>query len=245
MTSSRLPTIRNIVFTGPEPAEELGTFWAHLLGWQVVRHDWFVVAPALDVFPRLAFDGLEDYRPPRWPDPEYPQQLHLDIAVPDVDGISRLALSMGATSLRDERGFAIFADPAGHPFCVYEPGSEIVAPEITHIVYDCFSPRSLARFYEELLGMTREHDSPEGVTIGSRGGVAPKLSFQHAVFPAVRWPDPAYPQQLHLDFFCDDAESVARRAVQLGAIAMPSMGGSCPVFADPAAHPFCICGPNG
>jgi hypothetical protein len=33
-------------------------------------------------------------------------------------------------------------------------------------------------------------------------------------------------------------------ALRLGAIRLPPQGGSCPVFADPAAHPFCLCAPG-
>lgn len=32
-------------------------------------------------------------------------------------------------------------------------------------------------------------------------------------------------------------------AEQLGAIRLPPLGGSCPVYADPAGHPFCPCLP--
>ena len=32
-------------------------------------------------------------------------------------------------------------------------------------------------------------------------------------------------------------------AEQLGAIRLPPLGGSCPVYADPAGHPFCLCLP--
>jgi hypothetical protein len=66
------------------------------------------------------------------------------------------------------------------------------------------------------------------------------LAFQHAQFEAPRWPDPAYPSQMHLDLYFDDAEAAIATAERLGAIRLPK-GGSCPVYADPAAHPFCLC----
>jgi hypothetical protein len=58
--------------------------------------------------------------PPRWPDPEHPQQLHLDIRVDDVDAAERAVLALGARRLPTEResGFRVFADPVGHPFCL-------------------------------------------------------------------------------------------------------------------------------
>jgi hypothetical protein len=71
------------------------------------------------------------------------------------------------------------------------------------------------------------------------------IAFQHApTYKASRWPDPAYPQQLHLDLHVQDGAAAHERAERLGAIRLPEMGGSCPVYADPAAHPFCLCSPD-
>ena len=113
-------------------------------------------------------------------------------------------------------------------------------------MFDCFSPRALASFYERLLGMrTRTKDSPDRVVIASDDGSSPMLAFQHApAFTAPRWPDPAYPQQIHLDLDVDDGRAAQESAERLGAIRLPEMGGSCPVYADPAGHPFCLCSPD-
>jgi Glyoxalase-like domain len=113
---------------------------------------------------------------------------------------------------------------------------------IGRVVVDCFSPRSLAAFYAELLDMpNRELDTPERVVIARADGHLPALAFQHAQSPAPRWPDPAYPQQIHLDFWVEHSQKAQDLAARLGAIRLPGMGGSCPVFADPAGHPFCLC----
>jgi len=69
----------------------------------------------------LAFQRVEDYRPPQWPDPARPQQLHLDLGVKDLDQAQEQALRLGATLLDDgdgKRGWRIYADPARHPFCL-------------------------------------------------------------------------------------------------------------------------------
>jgi catechol 2,3-dioxygenase-like lactoylglutathione lyase family enzyme len=234
--------IRNLVISAPV-AEELGAFYAHLLGWKVLRRDWFVIAPDMGIYPRLAFDSEGDsYLAPRWPDPERPQQIHLDIAVPSLIGAAESAFDLGASELQDNGSYRIVADPAGHPFCLYEPhDSEVVSPEITHIVLDCFSPRTVASFYEGILGMRRAIDTPEGITIARDDGRLPKLSFQQSVFVAARWPDPDYPQQVHMDIDVQDSHAAQDLALRLGASRLPAMGGSCPVFADPAAHPFCLC----
>jgi hypothetical protein len=73
--------------------------------------------------PRLrqfALQLVEDWIPPRWPDPAYPQQLHLDIRVNDADEAEQELLTLGATRVHGQRetGFRVFTDPAGHPFCI-------------------------------------------------------------------------------------------------------------------------------
>jgi catechol 2,3-dioxygenase-like lactoylglutathione lyase family enzyme len=242
--------IRNVVIACPDP-RALATFYAQLLGLRIIREDWVVVARDQDSLPRLAFgDGEGEYRPPRWPDPEYPQQLHLDFPVADLQAAEELALRLGARPLQDSGDYRLYADPAGHPFGLYldhtedGQGSRPLSGRVGRIVYDCFSPRALAAFYQELLGMrTRLQDSERRVVI-ARDGSLPLLAFQHAVFPAPRWPDPAYPQQMHLDLHADDGAAAQELALRLGAIRLPPQGGSCPVFADPAAHPFCLCAPS-
>lgn len=182
-------------------------------------------------------DGWSDQSPPRWPDPEYPQQLHLDIFVPDLETTDHLVRRLGARVLQDSGGFRIYADPAGHPFCLYPDSSGIDAPKVGRLVLDCLSPRALASFYEGLLGVPeRSEDSIERVEIDLADDDLPNLAFQHAQFPATRWPDPAYPAQLHVDYrFPDGAEAARTRAERLGAL--PLQG---PTYADPAGHPFCL-----
>ena len=59
---------------------------------------------------QLAFQRVTEWVPPRWPDPAYPQQLHLDIRVSDTDQAEQELLALGATRVRDERekGFRVF-----------------------------------------------------------------------------------------------------------------------------------------
>jgi predicted enzyme related to lactoylglutathione lyase len=62
------------------------------------------------------------HRPPRWPDPQCPQQFHLDFDVEDIDAAQERVLALGAVLLHDSggrnSGFRVFTDPAGHPFCL-------------------------------------------------------------------------------------------------------------------------------
>jgi catechol 2,3-dioxygenase-like lactoylglutathione lyase family enzyme len=226
----------------------LATFYAELLGMRVVREDWLVIAADERSFPRLAFDAAPpEYPPPRWPDPDYPQQVHLDVAVGDVDVAEERVLRGGATRLQDRGAFRSYADPLGHPFCLYpDRGIGDRPGRIERVVFDSFSPRSLASFYGEVLGMPRRvEDSSERVVIAAEDGALPMLAFQHApAFAPPRWPDPAHPQQIHLDLYVEDGEEGRDVVERLGAIRLPEMGGSCPVYADPSAHPFCLCGPG-
>jgi catechol 2,3-dioxygenase-like lactoylglutathione lyase family enzyme len=98
---------------------ELAQFYSRLLDLPITREDgsWFDVGPP-DAW-HLSFQHAPDHVPPRWPDPAHPQQFHLDIRVDDIDAAQKLVLSMGATFLSDaEPGFRVYADPAGHPFCL-------------------------------------------------------------------------------------------------------------------------------
>lgn len=186
-------------------------------------------------------DGWSEHRPPRWPDPEYPQHLHFDIAVPDVDAAGRFVLSRGGTMLRDQGDFRTYADPVGHPFCLYSGASE--TPTLQRVVFDCYSPRALASFYEGFLGVRqRVVDSPEFVVIDlDDDDDLPNLAFQHAQVRPTRFPDPDYPAQIHIDYrFPDGAQPAIERAVQLGAIHMPPNESTSQCYADPEGHPFCL-----
>jgi catechol 2,3-dioxygenase-like lactoylglutathione lyase family enzyme len=112
--------LEKTVLDCPDP-RSLAAFYAEILGMRINEDDdsWVVIGrePGMR---ELAFQRAEDYRPPRWPDTEHPQQEHLDIRVDDVDAAERAVLALGATRLpsEHENGFRVFTDPAGHPFCL-------------------------------------------------------------------------------------------------------------------------------
>lgn len=259
------PVINNIVIACPDGTwiedakrwegapRELALFYGDLLGMKIVREDWLKIGWDDGRRPHLAFgDGPTlQYLPPRFGDPERPQQVHLEIPVADLDAAGELAIRIGATVLDEQTNHRTYADPVGHPFCLYHEPTEPTVPggplssRIGRIVFDCFSPRSLAAFWSELLDMPlRVEDSPVRVVIARQDDSQPMLGFQHAIVPAPRWPDPKYPQQLHLDVYFADGKAGQQLAESLGAIRLPAIGGSCPVYADPAAHPFCLCQPG-
>ncbi|WP_454850279.1 VOC family protein [Promicromonospora soli] len=130
------PRIRQVVLDTTD-ARALAEFYRQLFGlsyrtgdepppagepdpndWLVLRND--------DGVP-LAFQQVEDLPRSTWPEPGVPQQLHLDTTVPDVAALTEArdrALALGAT-LRHDRSddpqepLYVFADPSGHPFCIF------------------------------------------------------------------------------------------------------------------------------
>jgi catechol 2,3-dioxygenase-like lactoylglutathione lyase family enzyme len=107
-------------------------------------------------------------------------------------------------------------------------------------VIDCPDPRALAAFYSELLGMHVVVDEDDWVKIRNDSD-APAIAFQKA--PELRrpdWPDPAQPQQFHLDVEVDDIELAEKRALAIGATKLDGGGDDFRVYADPAGHPFCL-----
>ncbi|MFG1925114.1 VOC family protein [Cryptosporangium sp. NPDC048952] len=90
-------------------------FYSVLLGMRI-DHDNEVAADVVaEDGTTVCFQPVPGYQPPRWPDPAFPQQAHLDVRVEDLDVATERVLAHGATPLTDR----VFADPAGHPFCLY------------------------------------------------------------------------------------------------------------------------------
>jgi catechol 2,3-dioxygenase-like lactoylglutathione lyase family enzyme len=110
----------SVVIDCPDP-RALAGFYCELLGMHVVTEedDWVTIRTDSDA-PSLAFQKAADLDPPRWPDPAHPQQFHLDVRVDDIEAAERRAIAAGAKRLTDGGGetFRVYADPAGHPFCL-------------------------------------------------------------------------------------------------------------------------------
>ena len=77
--------------------------------------------------PQLAFQQTEGVQPSTWPDASVPQMFHLDTVVAtkaELETQKQRALDLGATLRLDrsddpEEPLYVFADPAGHPFCIF------------------------------------------------------------------------------------------------------------------------------
>jgi predicted enzyme related to lactoylglutathione lyase len=104
-------------------AHRLARFYAALTGWQVraeADDDWVQLDSGGGV--DIAFQQVADYRPPVWPGPEHPQQVHLDLQVDDLDDGESAVVALGATrhEVQPGTGLRVFLDPGGHPFCLVE-----------------------------------------------------------------------------------------------------------------------------
>jgi catechol 2,3-dioxygenase-like lactoylglutathione lyase family enzyme len=112
---SMIGRMHHVVLDCRDPAA-LAAFYSELLGLPVTytSADWVVVS-ASDRTSGLAFQLAPDHRPPTWPDPLVPQQVHLDIMVDDIAAAGPRVLALGATKLASQD---VYADPAGHPFCL-------------------------------------------------------------------------------------------------------------------------------
>jgi catechol 2,3-dioxygenase-like lactoylglutathione lyase family enzyme len=115
-----------IVFDAADPAAE-SAFWAGLLdGTVVADDDWHSVIVGGEW--RLGVQRAPNHVPPRWPDGTQQQQIHLDLHVDDLQAAHEKAIALGARLLKaagkpadnpdGDEVFAVYADPAGHPFCL-------------------------------------------------------------------------------------------------------------------------------
>ena len=132
------PVIRQTVLDTTDP-RRLAEFYRQLFGlWYQVGdeppgpgqpdpkgQDWLnLTNPAGGA--QLAFQKVDNLAEATWPDDRVPQQLHLDTTVAtvaDLDFWHERALALGARLRYDrsddpEEPLRVYADPAGHPFCI-------------------------------------------------------------------------------------------------------------------------------
>lgn len=133
------PVVRQVVLDTTD-ARALADFYRRLLGWRYRPGDeppapgepdpngldWLVLQNP-DGGPGIAFQNVDVLPRATWPEGPIPQQLHLDMAVPDVaelDVQHERAISLGAELLLDrsddpEEPLRVYGDLAGHPFCIF------------------------------------------------------------------------------------------------------------------------------
>jgi catechol 2,3-dioxygenase-like lactoylglutathione lyase family enzyme len=139
-------TLRTVVLDTTD-ARTLAEFYRELLGFSYRPGDeppaagqpdprgadWLVLRSPSDSW-RVAFQQVAELPEATWPDGPRPQMLHLDLTVvnnAELDAEHHRAMALGARMLRDrsadsEEPLRVYADPSGHPFCifVYDPPPE-------------------------------------------------------------------------------------------------------------------------
>jgi catechol 2,3-dioxygenase-like lactoylglutathione lyase family enzyme len=113
-------------------ARALAEFYRELLGLRYrpgdeppAESDWLVLVDG-DGHRKMAFQQVPTLARPTWPAHDMPKQMHMDFGVPSREELERQrrrAEDLGATVLYDRTGdeqepLYVFADPAGHPFCI-------------------------------------------------------------------------------------------------------------------------------
>ena len=133
------PELRQVVLDCTD-ARALAEFYRQLLGLRYrpgdeppatgepdpAGHAWLVLRDRTGI-PRVAFQQVAALPEATWPAGPVPQQLHLDLTVgtaADLDAQHERALALGARLLYDrsedpEEPLRVYADPAGHPFCIF------------------------------------------------------------------------------------------------------------------------------
>ena len=99
------------------------SFWAELLDGVVdAEDDWHTLT--VDGQRVIGFQLAPNHVPPEWPNGAQQQQIHLDLWVDDLEAAHQKAMELGAELLQPAadpsaaEGFQVYADPAGHPFCL-------------------------------------------------------------------------------------------------------------------------------
>ncbi|WP_225840196.1 VOC family protein [Streptomyces sp. NK08204] len=108
-----------VVLDCPDP-RALAGFYAGVLG-GTVEGDGEWVDLKMPGGQALAFQRADGYTAPKWPAPDDSQQFHLDLVVEDLDAAEEGVLKLGARPLDTadrSRTWRVYADPAGHPFCL-------------------------------------------------------------------------------------------------------------------------------
>jgi hypothetical protein len=133
------PVLRQVVLDTTD-ARRLAEFYRQLMGLRyrpgdepvpegepdLNGQDWLVLQNR-DGVPVLAFQQVSQLPEVTWPDGPHPQMFHLDLTVTTLAELNRQharTLALGARLLLDrtddpEEPLRVYADPSGHPFCIF------------------------------------------------------------------------------------------------------------------------------
>lgn len=125
------PRLRSVVLDCLD-VHEMADFYRALTGWDYPEgaqpdgaDDWLSIIGPEGV--RISFQRSEKITRTTWPSTEVPQQAHLDFLVDsraELEEMHRRMLDLGAEVRSDqsedpEEPLRVYADPAGHLFCLF------------------------------------------------------------------------------------------------------------------------------
>lgn len=140
------PRIAEVVIDCTSP-RRLAEFYRKILGYEYLKDmgqempeegqpdpagdDWLnLMDPEKRV--HLAFQKVDRLPRSTWPEDEIPQQMHLDLMVrsrEELDRQHQVVLELGGVLLREhlesDQPIRIYADPEGHPFCIFVADWEV------------------------------------------------------------------------------------------------------------------------
>jgi hypothetical protein len=127
--------VREVIVFDAADLQAESAFWAGILGGHVFEDEaWHSVIDAAGQW-RIGVQLAPNHVPPDWPDGTPQQQVHLDLHVDDPRTAHEEAIALGArllqpaSDLDSDEGHQVYADPAGHPFCIGwgQPSREALA----------------------------------------------------------------------------------------------------------------------
>jgi catechol 2,3-dioxygenase-like lactoylglutathione lyase family enzyme len=121
VVTSRVGALASISIDCPDP-DALAVFYRDLLGLKeaFATPDRGVICLA-GAGPMLTLMRVDTFVAPSWPRGPQHQQMHLDLAVDDLDSAVSSAVAMGASEAEHQPApdeWRVLIDPVGHPFCV-------------------------------------------------------------------------------------------------------------------------------
>jgi hypothetical protein len=100
--------------------KSLALFWRDLLELEIMfESEDFVALKGGGVL--ITTQRVANHQPPDWPETTIPKQIHLELAVTDLDAVEGRALELGAVKASTQPNpdvWRVLQDPAGHPFCL-------------------------------------------------------------------------------------------------------------------------------
>ena len=115
--------IRRVVVFDASDLDSESAFWAAMIDGRLWADDGFHCVFDADDRWVIGVQLAPNHIPPEWPNGT-PQQVHLDLHVDDFVAAHEKAMALGARLLQAApdltaaEGHQVYADPAGHPFCI-------------------------------------------------------------------------------------------------------------------------------